>query len=794
MIRRALASGALLALVVNLLLAATRLWSAGGQTTTVQIEAIGGSYRVFVDGSQMIPKPGPAAPDRAKLDAPARGAIALGLLAGVPSLPEPQGIDSVVVTDPAGREIFRDDFYFLEEERWQVVSGAFQVQDGVLVAREKGVANVLQLRGPGWSDYVVTVTYRNAMAGGLEARRQGAGRVAYGFNLIRDFPNYLEAFDESGEWTGTEFGGFLHTRKPEILRSLGAMAVGAYPLPLLGVATGAVAALALALALLQAVLSRWLRLPAFGPVSALASKLRPYAWPALVVVAAIVAFGGTLHIISEYYDRVPHLPDEDSYVFQAKLFAAGQITGAVPPVREAFYFWLPNFLYENGDRWSSVYPFGHPLILAPGALLGVTWLVPPLVGAGCVGLIYLVGRRLYDARTGAVAAVLLIASPFFLMQASNFMSHNTWTLYVLLSLLFLLQRERPLLYGALSGLFFGLALNTRTVETAMLIPPFAAVLGGYLAPKEGRGTALRYLGAFLAGGGLMALAMLGYNAAATGDPLTAPYTRDTGADNVLGFDSEFTLDVGLRNVQALLMSLLLVFNAWPAWVGLAFVLLPFVLGTRNRWDYFCLASVLLVAGVYVLYRWSGLYEGPRYWYQAVPFLILLTARGAECAARLIGDAAAQVRGRLLRDLRPARWAGLLVVYAFVAYLVVAGTGGWLFGWNKTWLEADVPQVQAELADVRDFFDIDDRLVKLGRELDLENALVLVQPCGFFQSLACYGTVFLENSVAFDGDVVWARYITGRNAEIVAAFPGRAVYVADWEGGPSIAPYNPAEDP
>ena len=36
-------------------------------------------------------------------------------------------------------------------------------------------------------------------------------------------------------------------------------------------------------------------------------------------------------------------------------------------------------------------------------------------------------------------------------------------------------------------------------------------------------------------------------------------------------------------------------TGWPAYVGLAFVLAPFLLGTRNRWDYFCLACALLTA-------------------------------------------------------------------------------------------------------------------------------------------------------------------------------------------------------
>jgi hypothetical protein len=372
------------------------------------------------------------------------------------------------------------------------------------------------------------------------------------------------------------------------------------------------------------------------------------------------------------------------------------------------------------------------------------------------------------------------------------MSHTTWVLYALISFYFLLDRGRPRLFGALSGLFFGLALNTRTIETVVLIPAWGVVLLAYLAPREGRREAMSYFGAFLAGGALMALAMLAFNAAITGDPFNAPYTRDGGADDVLGFNNGFTFDVGLRNLQALLMAFLLVFNNWPAWVGLGFVALPFLLGTRNRWDYFCLVCALFVTGIYLFYRYSGLYEGPRYWYQAVPFLIFLTARGAETAASLLGQVVAFVRLRLTQDARPAHWAGLAVVYAFLAALVINGTGGWLFSWNTSWLEEDIPEVQNDVDEVYGIFGMDDRLLRMVDAANLKNALVLVKTCGFFDGINCYTAVALENNLDYNGNIVWARYIEGEVRDVVDVYPGRKVYVADFDDR-ELRPYDPRID-
>ena len=86
------------------------------------------------------------------------------------------------------------------------------------------------------------------------------------------------------------------------------------------------------------------------------------------------------------------------------------------------------------------------------------------------------------------------------------------------------------------------------------------------------------------------------------------------------------------------------------------------------------------------------------------------------------------------------------------------------------------------------FGVDDRLDALADEMALENALVLVRPCGFFDSFVCYGSVFLRNLPDYDGEVVWALFDEDLNADTMAAFPGRDVYVAIWDPVASIVPF------
>jgi hypothetical protein len=155
----------------------------------------------------------------------------------------------------------------------------------------------------------------------------------------------------------------------------------------------------------------------------------------------------------------------------------------------------------------------------------------------------------------------------------------------------------------------------------------------------------------------------------------------------------------------------------------------------------------------------------------------------------LGEAVAAMRNRLYARAywRPST-AGYVPAYALVIVLIVFGTGGWLLNKNDPQDSALVPyQVNA----MQGIFDTDDRLQKLADETELHNALVLVKPCGYFVSAHCYGSVFVRNDVVVrEGDVVWIRYVDGRVDEAIRAFPGRRVYVAEWDPEASIGPYDP----
>lgn len=755
--------GLALVLIVNLILIAAYLWSRGGQTTHVRIEARGDEFVAYIDGRRMI---------EGEFDAPGQGGIIVVLddLEDIPSLPTPRGVDSVRVTDLRTDEVlFADDFSSGRSERWQAdLPPTFSNEGGVLGGLGRGTLSLLNVP---WRDYALDVTYKNVQRASVMVRAQDpATGVSYNFRPFRHFDNGLLHVN-AGETVAQAPGPLIELSKAQTIESMVAMTLGPYPLALVALAVGLVS-----VAALQFAGMRYERLGLLRPSPTLA-------W-VVVAVAAAGAFGVTLFFNYAYGDHMPHVPDEVSYIFQAKLLASGHLAASPPPVEEAFDFFFPPFILVSGDNWASVYPFGHPLVLAIGVKLGAIWLIPPLLGAASVVMIFVVGRKVHNVRIGLAAALLLASSPFFLMTASNFMSHNTGVFYILLSLLFLAFLDRrPILYGILAGLFFGLLFNTRPLTGMALVPPFGLLLLTQLAPRDRRLTGAKQIAAFTAGGLVMLGAYWLYNWGTTGDAFSNGYQASGGLGEVVGFGGAHSVSVGIQNEQTQLTYLLLVLHSWPRYVGLLFVLLPFMLGTRHRWDWFLLTSAVFVMGAYSLFASNGVMHGPRYWYEAVPFLMLLTARGTDMTAERLASGAAALRQRFSLGAEGASlWSGAVVVYAVVLALVGSSLYGWLLGRHSGWNADFVPD---RATDLQSFNDIDDRLISLVDEADLDNALVLVEgTCPHWQ---CFGNVFWMNSPGLDGDVVFARDLPNRYADLFSAYPDRRVYVATFSSA-SLVPF------
>jgi hypothetical protein len=135
---------------------------------------------------------------------------------------------------------------------------------------------------------------------------------------------------------------------------------------------------------------------------------------------------------------------------------------------------------------------------------------------------------------------------------------------------------------------------------------------------------------------------LGYNALLTGAPFLLPRLLVDGRDHYgfgpgVGFYDEHTLAAGLVNTEEQLVSLGFYLSGWPYGFSLALLLLPFLTRRLTSWDHAHGLLVLAYLLAYVGYYYHGIVFGPRYYFEMLPSLVILVARGLTALTECVGD-------------------------------------------------------------------------------------------------------------------------------------------------------------
>jgi len=153
-------------------------------------------------------------------------------------------------------------------------------------------------------------------------------------------------------------------------------------------------------------------------------------------------------------------------------------------------------------EWGLPYiEFGHfinqpPLGFYTGALFlrffgssyAVAVTAPTLFGAGCILLLYEIGRVLYGKQTGLFAAAIFASTPWHIVLSRSFLIDAQCLFFSLLYLLvgiYATKRNSAKLL-LLSGVFFGVAFLTKAFAVFMLVP--LAIFYFYAGPRNLRRT------------------------------------------------------------------------------------------------------------------------------------------------------------------------------------------------------------------------------------------------------------------------------------------------------------------
>ena len=223
----------------------------------------------------------------------------------------------------------------------------------------------------------------------------------------------------------------------------------------------AAAWLAIGIVLAAALVALSNLLPERFLVSRLAADPRPFIAAVTVVLAASAFLVYRAHPLSM---------DEYAPLFQARVFARGELAGKVPPLLVPRLVPPIRWFLEaapSGEIVSAYWP-GFALLLTPFAWLGIPWLLNPLLGALALALLWRLARRLWPGTDAPGWAVLFAAaSPAFSVNAISFYSMGA---HLAASLCFaaLVLEGRLVLAGAVGSL--ALALHNPFPHTLFALP------------------------------------------------------------------------------------------------------------------------------------------------------------------------------------------------------------------------------------------------------------------------------------------------------------------------------------
>ncbi|WP_171238985.1 hypothetical protein [Ruegeria sp. HKCCA5763] len=458
------------------------------------------------------------------------------------------------------------------------------------------------------------------------------------------------------------------------------------------------------------------------------------------------------------FDRLPHVEDEVAYLFQARTLARGALWTTPPPegARAALEYYL---LDIQGERWFGVTAPGWPILLTGGVLVGLPWLVNPILTGLTVLLAHGIASRTVSRSRADLVALLMASSPWALATGASLMTHSTVLFMVLLGWWCLVRAgpgstRQDVILALCAGLALGWAFVTRPLDGLIV----AGLTGLWLLRRlpGGIGQVVACaLGSILAGSVFLLI-----NHAMTGNPLLtaqADYLARLWPDtaNAYGFGAHVgppekswgALDIwtGHSPAEAVL-------NALNGLAALNLELLGWTFGSlipiwalllwRRRLDGLdraMLVVLLAIVGALFFYWFTGtFYIGPRYWHVTLFSFLVLAAAGLEEIAHQMPE---RFRGRFGNVIL------LLCATSLIGFLPWRG--------------------------VTKYHGYDDYTGDIRRQAAAEDwghALVIVSSEGDLGAALYLNDPFLPS-----GQPIFARDLgPDRNAATIAAFPTREV--------------------
>ena len=474
----------------------------------------------------------------------------------------------------------------------------------------------------------------------------------------------------------------------------------------------------------------------------------------------------TLLISYFVFDQIPHVQDSIAQLFQAKVFASGRLYETSHPLKEFFDY---THIINNG-RWYSQYPPGHALFLMIGVLLGIPWAINPLLGALSVLIVFFLGRELHDKKTGLLAAVLTISSPFFLFMSSEFMAHASAMFTIAVFALFFIKtiKYQKYKYAVFAGIALGLCTIIRPYTAFALSLPF--LFYGFIVlfknPKKN-------LPLFMITGGLVLLFIIVlflYNQLTNGHPFKFGYTILYGDAHGLGFDKgtwgpPHTFSRGMNNLWTSIKALNLHLFGWP-YLSLLPLILLLIIKKLKKWNYIIFLSFVCLALAYIFYWYHDLCFGPRFLYEALPFLVILSARSLLIIPDIISR---RIKNISLRKINVVCGTILALLFMFNIVHTI-----------PLLIKGDEPNFYwKDRGYANSYWGVDAYLSKRVQKRNIDNSIIFIRydyPVFPFDSLLWYGSGFLNNSPDLKNNIIYARHLGAHDTLLMDFYPDRRYFI------------------
>jgi 4-amino-4-deoxy-L-arabinose transferase-like glycosyltransferase len=498
---------------------------------------------------------------------------------------------------------------------------------------------------------------------------------------------------------------------------------------------------------------------AFSPLSIIITRI----WTAIInipprifmLLIFFISLALYLFVAKEIFHGIPRIDDGVGALFEARILAQSKVTLPLPPSAEFFYTFGVLGAESNLGHWCGMYPPGWPVLLMLGVIIGAPWIIAPILGALLSITIITLGTEIFDTRTGKIAGLLSIFSPFMLVLSGLHLSHVPTGLFCALCLLSLLKmlRTNKWQYGIMAGLTIGMALLCRPLTAAVM----GAVFGGLLLfqPKK----ILRNIPGIIAAAVALSICVgiyLLFQYTITGDPFTAGHTIGMNVLGKYGFvqlspTRIHTIAIGMSHTILRIQALN---NKVLGWLfpSMIIAIIPFLFGRRKIRYLLLLLPTLALLCVYCGFWYFEGYFPARYIFSAVPLLFILCAR---CLI-LIGRATRSASHHLQCSYKA-------FIYINIIFMLAISIPDHFERYNSH------------------FGDVEENLTKTISFYGVTNAIVFMDSLhierGSHEDLNdYYATGFMLNDLALKNDIIYVRNSREQNYKIVKDFSDRNFYL------------------